>query len=759
MRKINFIASFILSLGILIVATGPALACCSGYGEKGWIKIDKITDPAGDPQEFNFTVSGANGNAAFGLKDADAPVTKELKTGFYSVAEAAVDGWQQVSVVCASDCGGTVDPKAIDLGADEIVTCTFKNKKVQKGSITIKKVTVGGDDTFAFTGDVTSSLANGGTATAQVMPGTYTSTEAVKTGWDLTGVVCDDSDSTGNTGTRAATFKVAAGENVTCTFTNTKQGRIVVDKATDPAQDPQSFGFVVTGAGYNNFSLTDAAPANDQELAPGAYTISETPVSGWQFVSAMCARPGIPSAFIYTPGSTLNLGAGETWNCVFTNKKQSGTLIVKKVLDIKYGADVDEDEFSFTVNEGQSTAFEEDGQNEMTVAAGTYDIDEVPATGFETSYAYGDTNSCENVVVPAGGSATCTITNRDVQSKLTVEKIVVNGPAQVSDFILKVNDSVVVSGQQNSFNAGNYTVGETIADSFFNTIYDKRTIGGDCGANGTITLKPGDVKKCTVTNEDGNAAKLVVIKHVVNDNGGTAQAADFTMSVTGVNVFNPSFAGSEAGTTVYLDAGNYNVTEAGPAGYAVTYGADCTNGTLAIGQTKTCTVTNDDKPNPAALTLVKKVDCGFRVTCGQPNCANPADFKLTATDNGQNIDLQGMGTATGQVEPGTYVLGESGPEGYTASDWVCVGATQEGDLVTLAAGQSATCTITNTKDQAPPPTRFGKLKVVKYAIGVDGKTEFAFAGDNGLGTFNLTPLNGKWMKMAKASRQFENLAA
>jgi phytoene dehydrogenase-like protein len=52
------------------------------------------------------------------------------------------------------------------------------------------------------------------------------------------------------------------------------------------------------------------------------------------------------------------------------------------------------------------------------------------------------------------------------------------------------------------------------------------------------------------------------VSHVINDNGGTADAGDFTMTVTGSNPNPSSFAGEEApGTTVTLDAGSYNVSE------------------------------------------------------------------------------------------------------------------------------------------------------------------------------------------------------
>jgi len=90
-------------------------------------------------------------------------------------------------------------------------------------------------------------------------------------------------------------------------------------------------------------------------------------------------------------------------------------------------------------------------------------------------------------------------------------------------------------------------------------------------------------------------ATLIVIKHVVNDNGGTAIAADFTLNVTGTSPNPASFPGDEYGTTVTLNAGDYSVEETGPTGYTMFLSADCT-GTIALGETRTCTVTNDDMP-------------------------------------------------------------------------------------------------------------------------------------------------------------------
>jgi hypothetical protein len=48
------------------------------------------------------------------------------------------------------------------------------------------------------------------------------------------------------------------------------------------------------------------------------------------------------------------------------------------------------------------------------------------------------------------------------------------------------------------------------------------------------------------------------------------------------------------------------------------------------------------------------------------------------------------------VATGTYNLSEVGPQGYTPSNWSCVGGTQnDADTVTIAEGDSVVCTVTN----------------------------------------------------------------
>src|SRR5204862_2536783 len=106
------------------------------------------------------------------------------------------------------------------------------------------------------------------------------------------------------------------------------------------------------------------------------------------------------------------------------------------------------------------------------------------------------------------------------------------------------------------------------------------------------------------TNDD-QATTMIMIMHVINNNGGTATASNFTMSVTGGSPSPASFAGAESpGTNVTLNAGSYSVGESGPSGYTRSDSTDC-SGSIAVGQTKTCTVIKDDQA--ATLTVIKHV--------------------------------------------------------------------------------------------------------------------------------------------------------
>src|SRR5436309_2254448 len=137
------------------------------------------------------------------------------------------------------------------------------------------------------------------------------------------------------------------------------------------------------------------------------------------------------------------------------------------------------------------------------------------------------------------------------------------------------------TGVSRVISPGTYSVAESAGSSGY-----MASLSADC--SGTIAAS--EQKTCTITNDD-QPAHLTVIKHVVNDNGGTKNAPDFTIVVTGGAASPASFPGSESGTAVTLNAGGYSADEAPPAGYAKTLGTGC-SGTLGVGETASCTITN-----------------------------------------------------------------------------------------------------------------------------------------------------------------------
>ena len=89
-------------------------------------------------------------------------------------------------------------------------------------------------------------------------------------------------------------------------------------------------------------------------------------------------------------------------------------------------------------------------------------------------------------------------------------------------------------------------------------------------------------------------ATIHVIKTVLNDDGRSKTASDFTINVTGTSVSDPSFSGEEdPGTTITLDAGAYSIDETDDSDYTKSLSTDC-SGTIALGEDKTCTITNND---------------------------------------------------------------------------------------------------------------------------------------------------------------------
>jgi hypothetical protein len=265
----------------------------------------------------------------------------------------------------------------------------------------------------------------------------------------------------------------------------------------------------------------------------------------------------------------------------------------------------------------------------------------------------------------------------------------------VADFPLFIGTDPATSGVAYGLNSGSYVASET--EQFG---YSASNWGGDCDAAGNVTLSVGENKTCTITNRD-IAPKLTLVKTVTNDDGGALDVADF-----------PLFIGTDSATSgvVYgLYAGSYVASETEQFGYSASdWGGDCDaagNVTLSVGESKTCTITNDDIA--PTLKLVKIVDNG----ANPGGTAVPDDWTLYAAaatplpfpeaDDRDFSNLGDSGSFQTVFANVGYDLSESTVAGYQVkTDWSCVDEQQNpvavtGGAVTLGLDQDVTCTIEN----------------------------------------------------------------
>ncbi len=298
----------------------------------------------------------------------------------------------------------------------------------------------------------------------------------------------------------------------------------------------------------------------------------------------------------------------------------------------------------------------------------------------------------------------------DTTTTLTLLKIVVNdngGAAADTDWTLAAAGPTPISGVEGNaavtnavITPGTYTLSESGGSTGYTQTDLSCSGAADTDLSDGLTIGFAEDVTCSFTNED-DAPSLTLEKTVVNDSGGAAIASDWTLTATGPTGF--SGAGPSVGNGVSFDAGVYNLSESGPAGYSASAWV-CVGGTqndndtitLGLGQSATCTITNNDAT--AFLTLRKVVINDDGAT------AVDTDWILSASGPTNISGVEGAVSVTNAgVSPGTYALSESGPADYTQTNLSCSGAadTNPSDGLTIALGENIICTFTNNDDVVP----------------------------------------------------------
>ncbi len=826
----------------IVVSANSLNQTCTIYNTKlAKLKIVKTTDPASSSQFFTFTASGPSitqNNNAFTL-DTDATATypdnyqySDLTPGSYSVNETEPANWQLTGLVCdgiSYSWPGNTQTLSLSLLAGADVTCTYTNTQLTsisgykydvnsdktvvgglpnwsiqlfvKGQTTaVATTTTGSDGSFSFNGllpgfySLTETLLNGWTQIFSPSPvnllagtdstgnnfgnfqnasisgykfndvngnGQWDNGENGLAGWTITlyandgtgqlskslGTtvtandgsysfgnlppasykLCETSQTgwsqtfpTTNNRCQLVTVALSGHDYSNTNFGNQGRGTISVIKNVDTngdgtvdQTDVTTWNWDINGSGgYSTGS------ANHQSVAAGSYTVSEEQRANYHVTSSSCTGTTAPSSPTTSLSATVN--PGDNVACTFTNTRDTGSLTLIKHVINSYGGTATASDFTMHVTQGgvdvagSPAAGSETGIVYNGLATGTYAVSEnTPMAGYHFISVVCDGSATNSVTVTYGVNKTCTITNGDLAAQLVVIKHVINdngGTKTAPDFTMNVTGTNVSNssfpgaespGTTVILSAGPYSVGEGTHTGY------AETLSSDC--SGTIAL--GQTKTCTITNND-IAPILTVIKHVINDNGGTKTASDFTMNVSGTNVSNSSFPGSESpGTDVTLNAGNYSVDENAVTGYAKTLGTDC-SGAIALGEHKTCTVTNNDiQPKLTITKVVNNVHGGNNVATDFPLFANTTSF-TTGVQQGINA--------------GSYTVSETNQPGYTQTG--ISGDCASNGSITLAPGDVKSCTITNT-DIAPtltiiktPTNPYGTVAAPDFfGLQVDGK--------------------------------------
>ena len=410
-----------------------------------------------DVQSFDFTTSGEP--STFRLDD-DGDDSNALSSRWtledrfasgqgLTVMEEPTTGWDLTDVSCSGPASPDLDAQGRPTGTVQMspainddIECTFTNTK--RGRILIDQVTLPSGDSqqFAF------SLSGGPDTVAQafglrdldtpydsaaVRPGTYSVIQANPgVAWDLTASSCDD-------GSPVNAVDLAPGETVTCTFVNTKRGRILIDQVTVPADDPQQFDFSLTGgpdAVDQSFGLRDADTPHDSNVVRfGTYSVSQTdPGDAWDLTGSSC-----------DDGSSVNavdLAPGETVTCTFVNTKRATLTVIQNAVPD------DTKSFAFTlIAESTSMNFQlvDDGGVETSTASRLFmlipgacsvtqgdpgpqwDLTGLTCTDTDGSQigSISMTDRSAAVDLAPGESATCVFTNLK-RGRMIVEKFVVN---------------------------------------------------------------------------------------------------------------------------------------------------------------------------------------------------------------------------------------------------------------------------------------------------------------------------------------------
>jgi hypothetical protein len=252
-----------------------------------------------------------------------------LDPGEYTISEGELpSGYTQTSIVCSN--GVDTTSGTVNLTAQSAWTCTITNDD-QPAHLTIAKNTVNnalngamdGEFTFNLSGQETpivlSTVEGMASTTLELNAGNYTLTEIVPEDWKLTGISCE---SEGDEVSDGVSLSLSNGENLTCTFNNTrKMGSVKITKVIELGNGEKTVSDFMIHMSLNSEEVPESPKAGSEEgtvygpYVTGTYKVFENNV----------IENGVGYAAHYDgdcdPTGMVNIVDGETLECTVTNTR------------------------------------------------------------------------------------------------------------------------------------------------------------------------------------------------------------------------------------------------------------------------------------------------------------------------------------------------------------------------------------------------------------------------------------------------------
>ena len=193
----------------------------------------------------------------------------------------------------------------------------------------------------------------------------------------------------------------------------------------------------------------------------------------------------------------------------------------------------------------------------------------------------------------------------------------------------------------------------------------------------------------------GNCGNIVIKKET--DPDGSTQSFPFTLTRNNANVIAPFSLtdGQSKDSGGIVPGSGYVAAETVPAGWDLTSatcsdGSPVTNIDVSVGETVTCTFNNRQQSKIVVEKVTSDGTGTFDFTSGT---LSPSSFDLTTTAEG----AAGKDSETfSNLTVGTYDVAETDKSGWDLTSATCDDGSDP-DSIGISAGESVTCTFTNTK--------------------------------------------------------------